>query len=149
MNYVCSDIILLHPTRSTYFVYSAIVNIDGDLVMHETAACPLLGQGILPMLSVNQMNFTRLKNCITLTIPSCSYSWCTDETGHTEVTMLIKEYRIPLPLTVEEYRIAQLYMIQVRHLSSTSRPITPIAEKCFLPSLVFPASQAPSFHHLQ
>ena len=27
--------------------------------------------------------------------------------------MLIKEYRIPLPLTVEEYRIAQLYMIQV------------------------------------
>ncbi|XP_041563992.1 protein retinal degeneration B isoform X2 [Drosophila elegans] len=25
--------------------------------------------------------------------------------------MLIKEYRIPLPLTVEEYRIAQLYMI--------------------------------------
>ena len=28
--------------------------------------------------------------------------------------MLIKEYRIPLPLSVEEYRIAQLYMIQVR-----------------------------------
>jgi hypothetical protein len=27
--------------------------------------------------------------------------------------MLIKEYRIPLPLSVEEYRIAQLYMIQV------------------------------------
>lgn len=27
--------------------------------------------------------------------------------------MIIKEYRIPLPLTVEEYRIAQLYMIQV------------------------------------
>ena len=27
--------------------------------------------------------------------------------------MLIKEYRIPLPLTVDEYRIAQLYMIQV------------------------------------
>ncbi|CAI9741236.1 protein retinal degeneration B-like isoform X1 [Octopus vulgaris] len=26
--------------------------------------------------------------------------------------MLIKEYRIPLPLTVDEYRIAQLYMIQ-------------------------------------
>ena len=25
--------------------------------------------------------------------------------------MLIKEYRIPLPLTVDEYRIAQLYMI--------------------------------------
>jgi len=28
--------------------------------------------------------------------------------------MLIKEYRIPLPLTVEEYRIAQLFMIAVR-----------------------------------
>ena len=27
--------------------------------------------------------------------------------------MLTKEYRIPMPLTVEEYRIAQLYMIQV------------------------------------
>ena len=27
--------------------------------------------------------------------------------------MLIKEYRIPLPLTIEEYRIAQLYMIAV------------------------------------
>jgi hypothetical protein len=25
--------------------------------------------------------------------------------------MLVKEYRIPLPMTVEEYRIAQLYMI--------------------------------------
>lgn len=30
--------------------------------------------------------------------------------------MLIKEYRIPLPLTVEEYRIAQLYMIAVSTL---------------------------------
>lgn len=27
--------------------------------------------------------------------------------------MLIKEYRIPLPLQLEEYRIAQLYMIAV------------------------------------
>jgi len=27
--------------------------------------------------------------------------------------MLTKEYRIPLPLSLEEYRIAQLYMIQV------------------------------------
>ena len=27
--------------------------------------------------------------------------------------MLIKEYHIPLPLTLEEYKIAQLYMIQV------------------------------------
>jgi hypothetical protein len=26
--------------------------------------------------------------------------------------MLIKEYRIPLPLTLKEYSIAQLYMIQ-------------------------------------
>lgn len=30
--------------------------------------------------------------------------------------MLIKEYRIPLPLTVEEYRIAQLFMIAVSSL---------------------------------
>lgn len=30
--------------------------------------------------------------------------------------MLIKEYRIPLPLTVEEYRIAQLYMIAVSRM---------------------------------
>ena len=28
--------------------------------------------------------------------------------------MLIKEYRISLPMSVDEYRIAQLYMIQVR-----------------------------------
>ena len=27
--------------------------------------------------------------------------------------MLTKEYRVPLPLSLEEYRIAQLYMIQV------------------------------------
>lgn len=27
--------------------------------------------------------------------------------------MLIKEYRIALPMNVDEYRIAQLYMIQV------------------------------------
>lgn len=31
--------------------------------------------------------------------------------------MLIKEYRIPLPLTVEEYRIAQLFMIAVSVVS--------------------------------
>lgn len=30
--------------------------------------------------------------------------------------MLIKEYRIPLPLSVEEYKIAQLYMIAVSNL---------------------------------
>lgn len=32
--------------------------------------------------------------------------------------MLIKEYRIPLPLSVEEYRVAQLYMIAVSCRSS-------------------------------
>ena len=36
----------------------------------------------------------------------------TQETGG---AMLIKEYRISLPMSVEEYRIAQLYMIQVRY----------------------------------
>lgn len=35
--------------------------------------------------------------------------------------MLIKEYRIPLPLTVEEYRIAQLYMIAVRWYQMTKK----------------------------
>lgn len=34
--------------------------------------------------------------------------------------MLIKEYRIPMPMSVEEYRIAQLYMIQVRQKRCTS-----------------------------
>lgn len=33
--------------------------------------------------------------------------------------MLIKEYRIPLPLTVEDYKIAQLYMIAVSVKYST------------------------------
>lgn len=33
--------------------------------------------------------------------------------------MIIKEYRIPLPLTVEEYRIAQLYMIQKKSRNET------------------------------
>lgn len=37
--------------------------------------------------------------------------WCA-------ITMLIKEYRIALPLTVEEYRIAQLYMIAVSYRHS-------------------------------
>lgn len=31
--------------------------------------------------------------------------------------MLVKEYRIPLPLSVEEYRVAQLYMIAVSCLT--------------------------------
>ncbi|XP_022102141.1 membrane-associated phosphatidylinositol transfer protein 1-like isoform X2 [Acanthaster planci] len=34
--------------------------------------------------------------------------------------MLIKEYRIPLPLSVEEYRIAQLYMIQKKSRQESS-----------------------------
>ncbi|XP_028851439.1 membrane-associated phosphatidylinositol transfer protein 2-like isoform X2 [Denticeps clupeoides] len=33
--------------------------------------------------------------------------------------MLIKEYRIPMPLSVEEYRIAQLYMIQKKSREET------------------------------
>ena len=33
--------------------------------------------------------------------------------------MLIKEYRIPLPMTVEEYRIAQLYMIAKKSREET------------------------------
>ncbi|XP_074743268.1 membrane-associated phosphatidylinositol transfer protein 2 isoform X5 [Strix uralensis] len=33
--------------------------------------------------------------------------------------MLIKEYRIPLPMSVEEYRIAQLYMIQKKSREET------------------------------
>ncbi|XP_071946627.1 protein retinal degeneration B-like [Antedon mediterranea] len=33
--------------------------------------------------------------------------------------MLIKEYRIPLPMSVEEYRIAQLYMIQKKSLEES------------------------------
>lgn len=36
-----------------------------------------------------------------------SLPWCVGK------IMLIKEYRIPLPMSVDEYRIAQLYMIQV------------------------------------
>lgn len=45
--------------------------------------------------------------------------------------MLIKEYRIPMPMSVDEYRIAQLYMIQVSsgtpHLTDLRRstPISP------------------------
>jgi len=34
--------------------------------------------------------------------------------------MLVKEYRIPLPLTVEEYRIAQLYMIAKKSRQETT-----------------------------
>lgn len=38
--------------------------------------------------------------------------------------MLIKEYRIPMPMSVEEYRIAQLYMIQVSGFSPPPPPPT-------------------------
>lgn len=34
--------------------------------------------------------------------------------------MLIKEYRIPMPMSVDEYRIAQLYMIQVSSRNNTA-----------------------------
>lgn len=46
-----------------------------------------------------------------------SIPWSDQQLGESRVVlvwkMLIKEYRIPLPMSVEEYRIAQLYMIQV------------------------------------
>lgn len=34
--------------------------------------------------------------------------------------MLIKEYRIPVPMTVDEYRIAQLYMIVVSEIRESA-----------------------------
>lgn len=37
--------------------------------------------------------------------------------------MLIKEYRIPLPMSVDEYRIAQLYMIQVGTFTEADVPV--------------------------
>lgn len=43
--------------------------------------------------------------------------------------MIIKEYRIPLPMTVEEYRIAQLYMIQVGG-GAGAGPLVPAAALC-------------------
>uniref|UniRef100_A0A8B9KPW2 Phosphatidylinositol transfer protein membrane associated 2 n=1 Tax=Astyanax mexicanus TaxID=7994 RepID=A0A8B9KPW2_ASTMX len=43
--------------------------------------------------------------------------------------MLIKEYRIPMPLSVEEYRIAQLYMIQVKPYLIQSVYTCPFVEK--------------------
>ena len=33
--------------------------------------------------------------------------------------MLIKEYRIPLPLSLEEYRVAQLYMINKKSMTES------------------------------
>nr|CAD7454120.1 unnamed protein product [Timema tahoe] len=36
---------------------------------------------------------------------------CLSSLERATIAMLVKEYRIPLPLSVEEYRIAQLYMI--------------------------------------
>lgn len=49
--------------------------------------------------------------------------------------MLIKEYRIPLPLSVEEYKIAQLYMIAV----SGSLTLAPHQHSHFLS--VFPSQK--------
>lgn len=37
----------------------------------------------------------------------------TPHSPRSAANMLIKEYRIPMPMSLEEYRIAQLYMIQV------------------------------------
>jgi len=44
--------------------------------------------------------------------------------------MLIKEYRIPLPLSVEEYKIAQLFMI-----AKKSREESKVCEKNILSHL--------------
>lgn len=46
--------------------------------------------------------------------------------------VLVKEYRIPLPLTVEEYRVAQLYMIAV---STTTLACKHINTRTFFPKL--------------
>lgn len=54
--------------------------------------------------------------------------------------MLIKEYRIPMPMSVDEYRIAQLYMIQVSsgtpHLTDLCRspPRPPRVCDCSAPN---------------
>ena len=40
--------------------------------------------------------------------------------------MLIKEYHILLPMSLDEYQVAQLYMIQVRMLGRT------VLEPCFM-----------------
>lgn len=45
------------------------------------------------------------------------------DTSRNQWTMLIKEYRIPVPMTVDEYRIAQLYMIVVSDRSFLLRLI--------------------------
>lgn len=49
-------------------------------------------------------------------VASSKHLWLVFPTGPKgclDFKMLIKEYRIPLPMSVDEYRIAQLYMIQV------------------------------------
>ncbi|KAM6423458.1 membrane-associated phosphatidylinositol transfer protein 2 isoform 8-T9 [Liasis olivaceus] len=43
----------------------------------------------------------------------------TGSEGCPDFKMLIKEYRIPLPMSVDEYRIAQLYMIQKKSREET------------------------------
>lgn len=62
--------------------------------------------------------------------------------------MLVKEYRIPLPMAVEEYRVAQLYMIQVgggaRHTPGSRH----LCVRCALPSAAYPRGRLvrPSQH---
>lgn len=45
--------------------------------------------------------------------PELGPAWWIPHSPCSTAKMLIKEYRIPMPMSVEEYRIAQLYMIQV------------------------------------
>lgn len=35
--------------------------------------------------------------------------------------MLVKEYRIPMPMSVEEYRVAQRYMVAKKSLEDSSK----------------------------
>ena len=54
-----------------------------------------------------------------------SSKWCSptsfgyEDGRNLKWKMLIKEYRIPLPMTVEEYKIAQLYMIAKKSREET------------------------------
>lgn len=58
--------------------------------------------------------------------------------------MLVKEYRIPLPMAVEEYRVAQLYMIQVGGGAGAGRPGTrPALDTCACDAR-FPARRIPA-----
>lgn len=50
--------------------------------------------------------------------------------------MLIKEYRIPLPLSVDEYKIAQLYMIAKKSKEETKVGKSENVKKNLLPKLL-------------